>query len=161
MPIIRDAEIWFARLDPNRPNKAFNTENPTWELQIRTPDRDVRKEWEEMGLPVKAVVPDDGQPYFRVNLRKRSIKANKEHADPVEVVDGKLQPVDPKTIGHGSIGNVRVYQYERADGKGVTNVLMAVQLTKHVVYTPKPRDSGFEETDTEVIVPETDEDVDA
>jgi hypothetical protein len=158
--IIENAELWFCKLDPKRPSARFNKENPTWECQIRTKDKNVKKLWESLGLNVKAVVPDEGDPYFRVNLRKKSIKVDGEPASPVTVVDGSLQPVDPKTIGNGSVGNVKVFQYDfpqKGGGKGLASVLMGVQLTKHLVYEPRPRDDDFGETITEVIEPDDEE----
>jgi len=44
MPIINNASIWFAKLDPKRPNNKFNKTNPTWECQIRTESKEVKKE---------------------------------------------------------------------------------------------------------------------
>jgi hypothetical protein len=155
--ILQNCEIWFAKLA--RPSAKYNKVNPTWECQIRTTDKAVRKEWEAAGLPVKAIVPDEGETYFRVNLRKRSIKKDGEKADPVEVVDGKRRPIDPNTIGNGSIGNIRLwqYQYDGDDGEKTASVLMAVQITKHIVYTPKPReDYEFKDEEYEMITPEED-----
>lgn len=159
MPIIKDCELWFCKLDPKRPNNKFNKQNPTWECQIRTTDKAVKKAWEEMQLAVKAVVPDEGVPYFRVNLRKKSIKEDGEKASPIKVINGKLEDIDPTSIGNGSIGNIRIFQYEypKKDGsKGIASVLMGVQVTKHIVFVQKPRSDEFGETDTEVIEPNSD-----
>ena len=153
MALIKNVEIYFAKLNPKRPNPKFNKENPTWEVQIRTTDKEKKKEWETLNLAVKAVVPDEGVPYYRVNLRKKSIKEDGDNSSPVSVVDGKLNPIDPDSIGNGSIGNIRVFQYEytNAGNKGIASVLMGMQLTKHIVYTPQARDDDFEETDTETV----------
>lgn len=160
MTILRDCELHFVKLDPKRPNNKFNKQNPTWEAQIRTHSKEQKKEWEALNLPVKAIVPDEGEPYFRVNLRKKSIKVDGERSSPVNVVDGKLNPIDPNTIGHGSIGNVRIFQYtyEKPDGtEGIVSVLMGVQVTKLLVYTPKPRGDDFGEEEMEVIEEESTE----
>jgi hypothetical protein len=157
MPIIKDCELWFAKLDPKRPNNKFNKANPTWEVQIRTTDKAVKKLWEELELPVKAVVPDEGAPYFRVNLRKKSTKEDGEAASPIKVVNGKLEDMDPNSIGNGSIGNVRIFQYEypkKDGGKGAASVLMGIQVTKHIVYTPKPRNDEFQEAEMETVDPD-------
>ena len=161
MPIIRDCELHFAKLDPKRPNNKFNKTNPTWEVQIRTTDKAVKKLWEELELPVKAVVPDEGAPYFRVNLRKKSIKEDGEAASPIKVVNGKLEDMDPTSIGNGSIGNVRIFQYEypkKDGGNGSASVLMGIQVTKHIVYTPKPRNDEFTEAEMETVEPNDDSD---
>ena len=112
MAILKGVEIWFAKVDPARPNAKFNKKNPTWEVQLRTADKAKKKEWEALNLPVKAVVPDEGEPYFRLNLRKKSIKADGEASSPVSILNGHLEAVDPNSIGNGSIGNARIYQYE-------------------------------------------------
>jgi hypothetical protein len=161
MTILRNCELHFCKLDPKRPNSKFNKQNPTWEAQLRTYSKEQKKEWEALKLPVKAIVPDDDSPpFYRVNLRKKSIKVDQEKSSPVTVVDGKLQPLDPNTIGNGSVGNVRIFQYvyEKPDGtEGTTSVLMGVQITKHIVYTPKPRGDDFGEEDMEVIEPDPEE----
>jgi len=152
--ILSDCELWFCKLDPKRPNNKFNKKNPTWECQIRTSNKETKKVWESHNLNVKAVVPDEGQPYFRVNLRKKSIKEDGDNASPVNVIDGNMGELDPNTIGNGSIGNVRVFQYEypkEGGGKGVASVLMGVQVTRHIVYKAKPRDDDFGQTDMETI----------
>ena len=150
--ILENCEVYFAKL--GRPSAKYNKTNPTWELQIRTSDKAKRKEWEAAGLPVRAVVPEEGDPFFRVNLRKRSIKKDGTPAEPVEVVDGNLNPIEPNTIGNGSIANIRLFQYEYNSDEGprTASILMAVQVLKHKVYTPKQReDYDFEPKDYEVI----------
>ena len=160
MPILNNVEIFYARLDPQRPNAKFNKENPTWEMQIRTTSKATKKEWEALNLGVKMMENEETEEiFYRANLRKRSKTREGEPAKPVEVVDGKKNPIDPNTIGNGSIGNVRIYQYPYGDDSGKTaTVLMKVQLTKHIVYTPADYDDDFEETETETIREEDEED---
>jgi len=162
--VLKDCELWFVKANPKRPNAKFNKANPTWEVQIRTTSKAVKKAWEDAKLSVKAVVPDEeGQaPYYRVNLRKKSIKKEgNEPSGPVQVVNGAMEPIDPDTIGNGSIGNVRVFQYtykKTEGGEGVANVLMGIQVKKHIIYVPKPRTDDFsDEGETEVVQPGNDE----
>lgn len=174
MAILKNAEMWFAKLDPKYPNARMNKQNPTWELQLRTADLEQKKEWENLGLKPKLIVGKegednegepilnkDGKKQWRVNLKKKSLDKNKEPAKHVSVVNGHLEPLEPNTIGNGSIGNIRIYQYEyeKADGtKALASVLMGVQVKKHVVYTPKARDDDFEMEETETIMPDDDDD---
>jgi hypothetical protein len=156
--ILEGCELWFARLDPKRPNADFNPKNPTWEVQLRTTDKEVKKYWESLDMSVKAIVPDDDneKPYFRCNLKKRSIKSDGSAASPVKVVNGDLEPVDPNSIGNKSIGNIRVFQYEytnKAGEKKMAPVLMGIQLTTHILYVPKPREDDFEKATTTTIRP--------
>lgn len=154
MAIIKNCEIYFAKLNPKYPNRKFNKENPTWEIQIQTRSKEQKKEWADLGLPVGVVVPDDdSQPYFKVNLKRRSKDKKGEPVAPVKVVDGALNEIDPDTIGNGSVGNVRIFQYtyKKQDGSDATaSILTSIQITKHVVLHRKPGEE-FEMTETEVI----------
>jgi hypothetical protein len=157
MPFLNNVEIWYAKLDPARPNGRYNKNNPTWEVQIRTTDKAQKKEWEALHLPVKTVDPDEGPVYYSVSLRKKSHKeVDKvvgEPNKPVEVVDGDLEPIDTNTIGNGSVGNVRIFQYpypKEGGGTGIASMLMGVQLTKHVVYESKPREGFTQQATTRV-----------
>ncbi|RLA26272.1 MAG: hypothetical protein DRQ62_00115 [Gammaproteobacteria bacterium] len=155
MALLKDCELWYPKLDPEKPSTRFSKKNPTWEIQLRTESKEQKKEWEDLELKVKAVIPDEGVPYYRVNIKKRKFKADGSESSFVDVMDGNLQPVEPTSIGNGSIGNVRIFQYEYTDNdsgtKGMAAVLMGIQLTKHLVYVPQPHDDDFETTDTETV----------
>ena len=162
MAILEGVEIWFAKVNPKRPSAKFNKKNPTWECQIRTTSKEKKKEWENINLNVKAIIPDEEGmlPFWRCNLRKKSLKEDGTPSSFVKVIDGDFNEVDPDTIGNGSIGNVRIFQYEyskQEGGKGVASVLMGIQLTKHIMYTPKPYDDDFKKTETVVIAEEKEE----
>jgi hypothetical protein len=77
------------------------------------------------------------------------------------VINGKMVPIDPNSIGNGSLANVRIFQYEytneTTNKKGIASVLMGIQVTKHIVYVPKARDDDFGETNNEVIGAEEDD----
>jgi hypothetical protein len=149
--ILRNVSLYYARL--NKPNSKHSPENPTWECQIRTENKEQKNEWIEAGLRVKAEVPDEGAPYWRVNLRKRSIKKDGAKASPPEVVGADLMPINPEIIGNGSIGNVQIFQYEynSAMGKGIASILMGVQVTKLIEFISSPRESFTDEGETEVV----------
>lgn len=173
MAMLMNAEIWFARLDPKRPNDQFDKANPSWELQIRTNDVAKRDEFVAQNIRMKLdKYPDghekEGEPRldeqgrkcWKITLRLKKFKTKKgvittEPNDPVQVIDGQLKPVDPRSIGNGSIGNIRVRQYDGKDKLGnpaVQSVLEAVQLTKHLVYTPQERDENDEFKPTDTVV---------
>lgn len=108
MSILNDCELWFVRCNPAHPNAKFNAENPTWETQIRTTRKEQKKEWESLGIKVNTVDPDEGPVYYKANLKKGIKKKDGSAADPVKIVDGNLQPLDPDSIGNGSVGNIRI-----------------------------------------------------
>jgi hypothetical protein len=157
VPVIKNAELWFLKLDPKRPSTAFN--KVQWEVQIRTKDKEVNKQWREMKLATKLIEDEEtGETYYRVNLHKKAKTEDGGAANPVEVVDGRLKPLNPNTVGNGSIGNIVIFQSDYVfEGKpGVRSTPMRIQVTLHKVYVPQKREE-FEETDTEVVMPDDDD----
>lgn len=152
MAILKNVELFFAKLDPKRPNATFNTENPTWEVQIRTKDKKQAAEWKALNINVKPDEDSDGKMFYKATLKKKSKKKDDSPNEPVQVVSGNLEKIEPTKIGNGSKANVRLfqYEYEMAGKKGIASMLMAVQITKLNEYIPKPRDDDFEMTDFEV-----------
>jgi hypothetical protein len=151
MAILKNVELFYPRLDPKKPNARFNKEQPTWEVQIRTRDKKVKNEWAALNLKPKTVEDDDGKVFYSVTLRKKSKKKDGEVNQPVKVIDGGLNDINPMSIGNGSIGNVRIFQYEYGDEKKIASMLMAVQITKLNEYIPKASDDEFEMTETEIV----------
>jgi hypothetical protein len=159
--VLKNIEVHWVKLDPNKPEDPYGDDGVAkWEMQARTTDPKQRKEWTEAGLNVKAKTDDEtGQHlYWRTTLRKPAFKKDGTPNAPVKVTDGGLRPLDPNTVGNGSIVNVALFQFPYAlrgkNGKitkeGLSNMLMSVQVVKHVVYTPQARDD-FEAVDTEVV----------
>jgi len=178
MAIIENAELWFAKLDPARPDPTFDKDNPSWQVQIRTADKKVAKQWKDMNLNVRPlkrkkvdesgeVIRDDfdepifepltdekGRPYFAVNLSKKLKKKDNTLNNPVKVMAGDLSDIDPRKIGNGSVGNVRVYQYETKDAKGeprISSMLMSIQVTLLKEYEPRTFQDEFTPTKFKVI----------
>lgn len=151
MAILKNVELFYPRLDPKKPNAKFNKEQPTWEVQIRTRDKKVKAEWVALNLKPKTVEDDDGKVFYSVTLRKKSKKKDGEPNQPVKVIDGGLNDINPMSIGNGSVANVRIFQYEYGDEGKIASMLMAVQITKLNEYIPKASDDEFEMTETEII----------
>ena len=156
--ILNNAELYYVQMDPKRPAKAKDKNKPDyWVCQVRTTDKEVKKAWQEANINATAVVPDEGEPYYKVSFKRNTINAKGEEAECPEIVNGNLDTVDPTTIGNGSIGNIRLFQhkYEAGDGfaAGISSVLMGLQLTKHIIYVKDKEE--FSKTETEVISPET------
>ena len=149
--ISSNVELYFAKLDPANPNSRFDKDNPTWEVQIRTKDKAVAKEWKDNNLRVTPDENDEGV-FYRANLKKKSKKRDGSDMAPVNVVAGDLSPVNPSTIGNGSIANLSVFQYDyKVSGKeGIASMLMGVQITTLNEYTPRPKEGGFAPTEFKV-----------
>jgi len=160
--ILSNVELFFAKLDPANPNSRFDQENPTWEVQIRTKDKAVAKSWKEQNLRVTPDENDDGV-FYRTNLKKKSKKRDGSDMAAVNVVAGDLSPVNPATIGNGSIANLSVFQYDYNVGgkEGIASMLMGVQITTLNEYTPRPADGGFAPTEFKVNKVADNQDVDS
>lgn len=181
MAIIENVEFWWVKCDPKNPVKNPDASKPDhWEIQLRTTDKDLAMHWaknnvkfkplrrtvkdangevvtDDLGEPKKEIVKNEaGLPYFAVNLRKKTVKANGEEATPVSVIGG-MEPLDPKKVGNGSFGNVRVFQYEYTyQGKdGIATMLMALQVTKLKEYVASGDQEGFKPMEMEIIKDET------
>jgi len=169
--IIKNCRIFYAKLDPNRPNARYSKDNPRWEVQLRTTDPEQRELWAEQNLHPKLMVhkkgdeegmplvDENGKRQWRVNLKKSSTDKDGNRKDPVQVVNAKRQAVDPSTIGNGSIANIRTFQYEytRDDETKIANVLMGVQLVHHIIYEPTFEDFDDEGETTIEAAPENDD----
>lgn len=132
---IDNVELNWAKLD--QPVSPFGTLQ--WELQVATSDKAKAKELKDNFFNVKE---KDGK--FFVSLKRKAIKSDGSQNTPVRVVDGSLNPINAKSIGNGSVGNVIVFQYpyETAGRKGVASSLSGVQITELVEYNPSA--SGFD-----------------
>ena len=163
MAILKNCEIWWLKADPKNPDRTFE-KTGMWTVQLRTTDPEQRKEWHEAGLKPKLqihregeeegmpLLTPEGKKQWRVNLQKKCIKKNGEPAELVKVVNGKLEDIDPRTVGNGSIGNVRVYQYDSTTKEGEkVSILMAIQITKHVMYEPRGDSESFDFEETETV----------
>jgi hypothetical protein len=139
--ILENVEVYFPRLIAGKPNAKFNKENPTWEIQGRTRDKNVKKKWEELGLRTK-VMEDDQGVFYRINLKKKSRKANGDPALPVEVVDSHLKAFDPARIGNGTICNLMINSYEYGNEGQIAYRLDGVQVVHLIEYIAADRE-GF------------------
>jgi hypothetical protein len=148
--ILKNVELHWVKLDPKRPNTTFDKDGK-WEVQIRTRNKAQAKEWKDANIKVTPVEDEDGV-YYRAMLKKSAKKRDGEPNAPVKVVSGSLEDIDPNKIGNGSIGNVRLFQYEYEVGpkKGIASMLMAVQITTLNEYVPKQSNDDFEMVETKV-----------
>jgi len=139
--IIKNVELHWVKLD--KPVSPFGVEQ--YEISVQV-DKKRASELEAYGK-TKAVKDKDGKDTGKVsiNLKKKAQKKDGTDATKVRVVDMSKQPLDPKTIGNGSVGNVMVFlkDYQIKTPKGVVTkegtsvMLTAVQVSNLVKYEPK------------------------
>ena len=126
--LISDVTLNWPKLDA--PVSPFGT--PQWEIQVEVSD-DQAKALAADGLPVKQ---RDGKNV--ISLKRKATKRDGSANDPVRVVDAQKAPMMGRSkIGNGSKGNIIAYQmpYEFAGQKGITNILVAVQVTDLVEFS--------------------------
>ena len=153
--IIRDVEFHWCKLD--KAVDPFGTMQ--WEMSIQAPK--AREEELSRFGKTKAVVGKDGKATGKVsiNLKKKAIKADGTDAVKVGVVDANKQPMDSKTIGNGTKGNVMVmtkpYEIKAPNGKvtksGTSVMLTKIQVIELVKYEPK--NDNFVDFDDEGTAP--------
>jgi len=157
MPIIKDVEIYWAKLDPKRPvPKYLKPTVKEWSLEIRTYDKAVSEQWKsEFHLRPKFLeAADGGKPYYRAKLQKMAIANTKDPeakiGEPVEVVGPKLEAINPNTVGNGSIGDVMVHfrNWTFENKPGISADLRKVRIKKLVEYYREFED--FDELDEEL-----------
>lgn len=137
---VSNVELHWAKLDPENPVKPFD--DIQWEAQIHTTDKAVADEWSKNYLTVKE---KDGT--YMVQLKRNAFKSDGKPNNPVGVVGRRLEPIDPNTIGNGSIANVKIYQFNYSQsGGGVGSRLSNIQIVDLKEYTPNTS-GGFEAID--------------
>ena len=130
--IIRDATLNYVKVDPENPTDPFGTLQ--WECQIVVPSERA-SELEGYGS-VRPVKDDPSR--IAINLKRKAVRKDGDANDPVQLVDGKKQKIDPKIkVGNGSKGNVKVYrrEYDVAGRQGISTILTAIQITDLIEYT--------------------------
>ena len=151
---LQNVELHFVKCNPGRPSTKMDPNNPQWECQVRTTDLAVKDAWEAQGFKPKFQIPKGKGPadgFYRMNFSKRAFKKDGSEAKPVEVVTGNLQPLNPDTIGNGSVGNLRLLSRDALDrgGQPVKYYSLAgIQVTRLKPYTPT--NQGFGNTGYEV-----------
>lgn len=163
MPILRNVEVFFPRLAADRPSQYQGKGPRKWSMQLRTRSKEEATRWsKEFGFKVAMDQDDKGAVYWKANINRRAFKAvegsdgmidNVEKPNaPVELVDGRLNPLDAYTVGNGSIANV-AFSHQFREGKHY-RTLTKVQLTTHVVRENSFVEDEFSEEDYTTVAAE-------
>lgn len=124
---IENVVMNWARLDT--PVNPFGTEQ--YEVQIV-----VSKEQAEV-LTANHFKVKEKDGVLSVSLKRKAKRADGSDNGKVRVVNKDLSPMEnTKILGNGSVGNIVVFQmpYDGKFGKGITNSLTAIQVTKLEKY---------------------------
>ena len=146
-------EIHWVNLDPERPRKY--QENPhRWSVQVRVYDKKEKiKLQKEHGFIWNEVEDEDSGEtlWWQSSLGKFAYAYNAETKSedltklnkPVTCIMGDGTPVDPNTVGNGSIANLSITTREAKNGIKSRN-LLGVQLVKYKKYTPQDQGDPFD-----------------
>ena len=164
MPIIKNIEGHWFKLDKTRPAAAFGDSGPKWEFQAVIRTKTQADELKALGFKLTPT-EENGKVIYKISFRKPTHKKNGEPNLPVKVLDGKLNEIDPKTIGNGSVVNIEIFAYDyevksqdgKSSKKGKAFMLMKVQVVKLKLFVPRQGES-FDMVDTEVIQPADEQD---
>ena len=144
--ILKNVELFWARLDPSNPDMGFSGDKPQWNVELRTRSKEKSQEWKKLGLNPKVDDDDDGI-FYKVKIMKAAVKKDGSEMLPVPVVGADLMPLEDRTaIGNGSTANVKIrtfeYNFQGKEGVGVR--LDAIQIISLVEYEKKSNSYGFE-----------------
>ena len=163
MAIIRNVEIFWVKCDPKNPSRYEGKGPAKWTVQFRVKDKDTKKQLEDLyGFKFSPIEDDvSGKLVYKTTISRYAFRADpsgKENVNdpnkPVSVVLGDLSPVDPNTVGNGSIGHI---SFSFKDDKS-SRTLKGIQLIKMKVFEGGS-DEEFEATDDfEIIGGTTEED---
>jgi hypothetical protein len=165
MAILRNVEFWFPRLAADRPEQYQNKGARRWKVQIRTRNKADAEVWKkEFGMKVSPEEDDKGL-YYKATVSARAF-------DPVENTDGQLddmdkprtppavilgngQPLDPYSIGNGSVGDIS-FSVRTLDSGDKFRTLKGVAVRKLFKREVREQDS-FELDDNVEIIAENED----
>ena len=124
MALLKNCEIYYLKADPKRPNAAFNKENPTWEVQIRTSNPEQKAEWESLGLKPKLIVGKEGE-FIKVKVNSPPVggEANKEL---ISLISKRLSiPRGSIEIISGKTSRIKLLRLRGIDKESVVGLMEA------------------------------------
>jgi len=157
MAKINGVQVFWVKCNPERPERYQGKGPAKWTVQIRVTDKAQKAQMEkEFGFKFNPI-EDDGKIVYKTTLSKYAFRADpagkedlEKPNEPVRVVDGELNPIDPDRVGNGSICNIA---FSVSEDK-VSRNLKTIQVVKWKVFEPRVDQDQFEpDPDFEVIQP--------
>ena len=165
MAIIREVEIHWVKCNQDKPQRYQNkpTNPAKWNVQIRTRDKATKALWEkEYGMSLTPADDDNGI-YYKTSLNRYAFSAGadkKENLEspnkPVNVILADGTPLDPDTVGNGSIANISFFCKDDKSSR----TLKGIQVTKLIVFEPRGDEDEFELTDDFEVIEDAEGDAD-
>ena len=135
--LLNNVSISWVKFDPMNPDMGFDRKSAQYSCTVSTTSKTEAQLWKEASINVKPV-EENGTVTYKTTLKKKIFldADGKNSTKPPAVVDKQLQPIDPSSIGNGSVGNVqvRLKPYEYMGKTGISTQLLALQVTELKEY---------------------------
>jgi hypothetical protein len=157
MPILNNVELWWVKVNPAKPERYEGKGPAKFSIQIRVKDKKTKESLEkEFGFKFSPLEVDE-KIFYKTSISRYAYASGPDGKEdmtkpnkPVTVILGDGTPVDPDTVGNGSVGNVSFFCKDDKSGR----TLKGIQIMKLKKFEPRGDDDEFELTDDfEVIEP--------
>ena len=163
MPILRQLPISWPKLNPERGDMFDGKPPERWKIQFQTDDKEYADQLsKEFGFRMTPK-EEDGKIQYHASVNKRVYETDpdgnenrEKKRQPVKVILANGTPLDPDTIGNGSVANIAFRHFVSRNGNHF-RVLDGIQITKHVVRKSENLEFDLTE-DLEVVEADPDSD---
>jgi hypothetical protein len=156
MPIIQDVSVFWVKLNPAKPERYQGKGPAKNTVQIRVYER-AKKDQLEKEYGFKFTPKEDattGKLYYQTSISAFTYGTDADKNEdtnnqnkPVEVRTADLRPLDPDTVGNGSIANIRFRMKDDKSSRTITGM----QVTKLVVYKGREEEEFTRSDNFEII----------
>jgi hypothetical protein len=156
MAIINNVEIHWVKCDPSKPERYQGKGPAKFSIQLRVKDKKVKESLEkEHGFKFSPMEVDD-KVVYKTSISRYAYSSGTDGNEdltkpnkPVNVILADGTPLDPNTVGNGSIANVSFYVKDDKSSR----TLKGIQVTRLLKYEARAEDE-FELSDNfEVVEP--------
>jgi hypothetical protein len=155
MAIINNVEIHWVKCDPSKPERYEGKGPAKFSIQLRVKDKKTKENLEkEYGFRFSPMEVDD-KVIYKTSISRYAYASGPDGKEdvtkpnkPVNVILADGTPLDPNTVGNGSIGNVSFYTKDDKSSR----TLKGIQVTKLIKFEPRGDEDEFELTDEFVVI---------
>ena len=165
MPIENGLTLFWVKLDASKPERYQNNPKAPAKngLQIRVFDKARKTELEKKYGFKFTMDEDDGKTFYRTSLNRYTYGSDAKGEEeltkptkPATCILGDGTPIDPNTVGNGSVGNI-IFSVGKDNA---SRTLKGIQVTKLVVFKPRDSEEFTLTQDFEIIQPADKDDLD-
>ena len=151
MAIINNVEIHWVKCDPSKPERYQGKGPAKFSVQIRVKDKKQKESLEkEYGFKFSPMEDKDGKLVYKTSISRYAYGSGPDGNEdtskpnkPVNVILADGTPLDPNTVGNGSIANISFFTKEDKSGR----TLKGIQVMKLMKFEPRADEDEFELTD--------------